>query len=127
MVFSIEEKVQGILELRMPLQEHEKPKVLLGNFVEAIADEVEIEILQLGSFSLKREDLQHFIEPYTCFYIQNELRVRERRIDLDIDPPPDLAIESDYTHSSTNKLAIYASLSISELWRYTRKVYKFII
>lgn len=112
---------EGALEFRMLLPEHEEPKILLGSFLEAIADELEIEVRQLGSLSLKREDLQRFIEPDTCFYIQNELRVRGRRIDLDVDPPPDLAIESDYTHSSMNKQSIYASLGVPELWRYTQQ------
>ncbi|WP_204103675.1 MULTISPECIES: Uma2 family endonuclease [Spirulina sp. CCY15215] len=112
---------EEVLEFRMPLQEHEKPKILLGSFIEGIADELEIEVMQLGSWSLKREDLRSFIEPDTCFYIQNESRVRGRTINLDRDPPPDLAIESDYTHSSINKQSIYAALGIPELWRYSQR------
>ncbi len=37
------------------------------------------------------------------------------------DPPPDLAIESDYTNSSVNKDSIYAALGVPELWRYRRE------
>ncbi|MEQ8962382.1 MAG: Uma2 family endonuclease [Coleofasciculus sp. C2-GNP5-27] len=112
---------QGVLEIRMPLEEHEVPKGMLESFIEAIADELEIEIKKVGALSLKREDLIRFIEPYTCFYIQNESQVRGRRINLEIDPPPDLAIESDYTRSSINKQSIYAALGVPELWRYTRQ------
>ncbi len=112
---------EGVLEFRMPLQEHEQSKILLGSFIEGIADELEVEVMHLGSLSLKREDLQRFIEPDTCFYIQNESRVRGRRIDLAVDPPPDLAIESDNTHSSIDKLSLYAALGVPELWRYTRQ------
>jgi Uma2 family endonuclease len=112
---------EGILEFRMPLQEHEQPIILLGSFIEGIADELEIEVMHLGSLSLKREDLQRFIEPDTCFYIQNESRVRGRRIDLAVDPPPDLAIESDNTHSSIDKQSLYAALGVPELWRYVRQ------
>ncbi|MGK7927101.1 MAG: Uma2 family endonuclease [Spirulina sp.] len=61
------------------------------------------------------------MEPDGCFYIQNESRVRGRRIDLAVDPPPDLAIESDNTHSSIDKLSLYAALGVPELWRYTRQ------
>jgi Uma2 family endonuclease len=112
---------QGVLEIRMPLEDHEEPKRLLEDFVTAIVDELGIELRSLGALSLKREDLTRFIEPDTCFYIQNESRVRGRRINLEIDPPPDLAIESDYTSSSVDKQSIYAALGVPELWRYTRQ------
>jgi Uma2 family endonuclease len=110
---------EGVLEVRMPLQQHEQPKVMLANFVEAIADELEIEILELGSLLLERGDLSRAVEPDTCFYITNESVVRGKIINLQIDPPPDLAIESDYTSSSLNKYSIYASLGVPELWRYS--------
>ncbi|MBE9115684.1 Uma2 family endonuclease [Lusitaniella coriacea LEGE 07157] len=113
---------RGILEIRMPLLEHEIPKGLLESFVEAIADELEIEVMKAGSLTLEREDLTHAVEPDSCFYIQNEPRVRGRKaIILPNDPPPDLAIESDYTNSSINKQALYSALGVPELWRYTKK------
>lgn len=112
---------QGILEIRMPLQEHEVPKGLLESFVEAIADELEIEVMKLGSLTLEQEELRRAIEPDSCFYIQNEALVRSKNIDLKNDPPPDLAIESDYTNSSLNKFNIYASLGVPELWRYRKQ------
>lgn len=108
-----------ILEFRMPLFKHEVPKRLLESFVEAIADEIDIEVLKAGSLLLEREDLTRAIEPDGCFYIQNESRVRSNdNIDLPEDPPLDLAIESDYTSSSLNKFNIYASIGVPELWRY---------
>lgn len=109
---------RGVLEIRMPLDQHEEPKRLLESFVEAIVDELDIEIRSLGALTLKREDLSRFIEPDSCFYIQNEAVVRGKNINLPADPPPDLAIESDFTSSSLNKFTIYASLGVPELWRY---------
>jgi Uma2 family endonuclease len=112
---------QGMLEIMVPYQEHEVPKVLIADFVTALADELEIEVMQLGSLTLEREDLTRAAEPDTCFYIQNESLVRSKNIDLSNDPPPDLVIESDYTSSSLNKFTIYASLGVPELWRYRRQ------
>src|ERR671933_888233 len=113
---------QGILEIRVPYEQHEEPKILISSFVEALADELEIEIRQLGSLTLEREDLTRAVEPDTCFYIQNESRVRGlEEIKLPDNPPPDLAVESDYTSSSLNKFTIYASLGVPELWRYRNK------
>ncbi|MEZ2227814.1 MAG: Uma2 family endonuclease [Microcoleus sp.] len=112
---------RGVLEIRMPLEEHEEPKRLIESFVEAIVDELEIELRSLGSLTIEREDLTRAVEPDSCFYIQNEYLVRGRNINLPNDPPPDLAIESDYTNSSVNKDAIYADLGVPELWRYRRQ------
>lgn len=112
---------QGILEIRMPLTEHEEPKILIACFVTTLADELEIEIRQLGALLLEREDLNRAVEPDTCFYIQNESTVRGKNIDLQTDPPPDLVLESDYTSSSLNKFTLYASLGVPELWRYHGK------
>ena len=112
---------QGILEIMVPYEQHEEPKILIAEFVTAIADDLEIEIRQLGSLTLEREDLTRAVEPDTCFYIQNESQVRGKEIKLPNVPPPDLVVESDYTHSSLNKFNIYASLGVPELWRYRKK------
>ncbi|MEG3988023.1 Uma2 family endonuclease [Microcoleus sp. S28C3] len=112
---------EGVLEIRMPLEEHEEPKRLIESFVEAIVDELEIELRSLGSLTLEREDLTRAVEPDSCFYIQNESLVRGRNINLPNDPPPDLAIESDYTNSSVNKFTIYAAIGVPEIWRYRRE------
>lgn len=112
---------RGVLEIRMPYLEHEVPKGLIESFIEATADELEIEVMKAGSLTLEREDLTRAVEPDACFYIQNESLVRGRNINLPNDPPPDLVIESDYTNSSVNKLTIYASLGVPEIWRYQRQ------
>ncbi|TAF06369.1 MAG: Uma2 family endonuclease [Oscillatoriales cyanobacterium] len=113
---------RGVLEIRMPLLEHEVPKGLIESLIEATADELEIEVMKAGSLTLEREDLTRAVEPDSCFYIQNEASVRGKRdIKLPEDLPPDLVIESDYTNSSVNKDAIYAALGVPELWRYRRQ------
>jgi hypothetical protein len=40
-----------------------------------------------------------------------------RRLDLRRDPPPDLSIEVDVTHSSMDRLSIYAALGVPEVWQ----------
>jgi Uma2 family endonuclease len=113
---------EGVLEIRKPHLEHEVPKGLIESFIEATADELEIEVMKAGSLTLEREDLTRAVEPDTCFYIQNEASVRGKRyINLPEDLPPDLAIESDYTNSSVNKFTIYAAIGVPEIWRYRRE------
>ncbi|XZN91976.1 MAG: Uma2 family endonuclease [Microcoleus sp.] len=109
---------EGVLEIRMPLTEHEEPVGMIEHFVGVIVDEMEIEMRQIGALTLEREDLTRAIEPDTCFYIQNESVVRGKSINLPADPPPDLVVESDYTSSSLNKFSIYAALGVPEIWRY---------
>ncbi|HAZ45685.1 MAG TPA: hypothetical protein DCZ55_14815 [Cyanobacteria bacterium UBA11371] len=121
---------RGVLEIRMPVLEHEVPKGLIEDFITAIADELEIELLKAGALTLEREDLTRAVEPDSCFYIQNESTVRGlEEINLPNNPPPDLVVESDNTNSSLNKLPIYASIGVAEIWRYrkqTLQVYRLV-
>ncbi|HCF25885.1 MAG TPA: hypothetical protein DEV81_01380 [Cyanobacteria bacterium UBA11049] len=116
----------GILEIMTPLLEHENPKIQFDRFIFALAEELEIEIKSAGSTTLKRQVTNRAIEPDNCYYIQNEAPLRGRqKLDLETDPPPDLAIEIDITSSSVNKFGIYSALRISELWRYDGRNLKF--
>lgn len=116
----------GTLEIMTPLFEHENPKSNFSNFIVALAEEIGIEIRSAGSTTLKRKISRRGIEPDTCYYIQNELAIRgNKTLDLETDPPPDLAIEIDITSSSINKFNIYAALGVTELWRYDGQNLKF--
>ncbi len=110
---------RGKLEIMTPLPEHEVNKVYLSNFVEILLEELDIEFCPLGSTTFKNQLMLKGIEPDSCFYIQNEALVRgKNRLDLTVDPPPDLALEVDITNRSHPE--IYQSLGVPELWRYER-------
>ena len=110
---------RGLLEIMTPLAPHERNSRLIGRLVEALTEELNIEICSFGSLTCKREDLARGLEPDECYYIQNKPVIRSlEQIDLNQDPPPDLAIEIDITSSSINRLALYASLGVPEVWRY---------
>lgn len=116
----------GTLEIMTPLFEHENPKGNFSNFIVALAEELDIELRSAGSTTLKRKIIKKGIEPDTCYYIQNEPAIRGKEtLNLEIDPPPDLAIEIDITSSSVNKFNIYAALGVPELWRYDGDVLRF--
>ncbi|MGD2181690.1 Uma2 family endonuclease [Lusitaniella coriacea] len=109
----------SILEIVTPLPEHETRKVLITNFVEALLEEMEIEFWSLGSTTFKNAKMYQGIEPDNCFYIKHEAAVRgKNRLDLTIDPPPDLALEIDVT--SRTHPNIYEALGVPELWRFER-------
>lgn len=106
----------GTLEIMTPLFEHENPKSNFANFIVALAEELAIEVKSAGSTTLKRKIVNRRIEPDNCYYIQNEPAVKGRQeLDLESDPPPDLAIEIDITSSSVDKLGIYSALGVPEL------------
>ena len=116
----------GTLEIMTPLFEHENRKSNFGNFILALAEELNIEIKSAGSTTLKRRIANRGIEPDNCYYIQNEVVVRSNQtLDLATEPTPDLAIEIDITSSSVNKFGIYAALGVNELWRYNGQDLKF--
>ena len=109
-----------------PLFEHENPKIQFDRLIFSLAEELDIEIRSAGSTTLKRKSLTKGIEPDSCYYIQNEAAMRGREtLNLEIDPPPDLAVKIDITSSSVNKFNIYAALGVAELWRYDGAVLKF--
>ncbi len=102
-----------------PSPEREAFSRRIALLVEFLAAELGIDVYDLGSTTFKREDLERGFEPDSCFYIENEERVRGKdRIDLAVDPPPDLVIEIDITSPSFSKLPIYAQIGVPEVWRY---------
>lgn len=108
---------KGILEIMTPLPEHEDDKVMIGDLVKVILEELDLEFRSLGSTTFKNKEMLQAVEADDCFYIQNEAAIRgKKRIDLTIDPPPDLAIEIDIT--SRTKFNNYEALGVPELWRY---------
>ena len=110
----------GRLEIMVPLPEHEKAKEIIGDMVKILLEAGQIAFESLGSTTLKNERMSQAVEPDTCFYIQNQAAViGKNRLDMSVDPPPDLAIEIDLT--SRTQLDNYQILGVPELWRYARR------
>jgi Uma2 family endonuclease len=113
---------RGVLEIMVLSTEHERLNRTIALLIEMVAAEIGIDVDNVGSNTLKREDLARGFEPDTCFYIQNAERVSGKaRIDLMVDPPPDLVVAIDITHPSLDKLPIYAAVGVPEVWRYDGK------
>ncbi len=107
----------GILEIRMPLPEHEVDKELIGDLVKILLEELEIDCECFGSTTFKKQETNIGLEPDQCFYIKNHQQMRgKRRLNLAVDPPPDLAIEIDVT--SKTQIEAYIRLGVPELWVY---------
>ena len=110
---------RGVLEIMSPSPEHVRANRRMAQLVLAVCEVWELDAEDFGSTTYKREDVERGFEPDSCFYIENEPLVRDKdRLDLDVDPPPDLVIEIDVTSFSMNKLPLYASIDVPEVWRY---------
>ena len=110
---------EGRLQVMSPSAEHEDYKESVLCIARALSEEFDIPLETRGSTTWKRRALRKGVEPDTCFYIANARRVIGRRkMNLDVDPPPDIAVEIDVTNESLSKFPIYARLGVPEIWRY---------
>ena len=109
----------GDLELMSPGGLHDRYKNRFGRLIEDLTSVLDIPVDGCGSTTLRRGDVKKGLEPDEAFYIQNEARVRGKfEMDLEVDPPPDLAIEIDITSSSVDREGIYAAIGVPEIWRF---------
>ena len=110
---------RGRIEIMSPLPKREKASQLLSSMVFVLAEEKDIPISSYGSTTFRRRGADRGLEPDKCFYVQNVDRVDQTEtLVLDVVPPPDLAIEIDVTHRAIDRLPIYATLGVPELWRH---------
>jgi Uma2 family endonuclease len=110
---------QGLLEIMTPSMPHEIAGSLLGRMIERYTEIRDIEIRTVASTTFRRRDLKRGFEADESYYIQHAADIRGlREIDLSIHPPPDLVIEIELTRSSIDKLTLFASMGIPEVWRY---------
>ncbi len=114
------------IRLMSPLPSHGKRINLLSDLVKIILRRQGKDWECFDPITLKIPG-EAGVEPDTCFYIDNRQAILgKERIDLTVDPPPDLAIEVDFT--SLTDVEAYQLLKIPELWVYRReelKIYLF--
>lgn len=114
---------KGVLEIMAPLEAHDNPKEVMGDFIKILVDEGDFAgIKSMGSTTLNDPQLRIGAEPDQGYYIANEPQVRGKTVDLQTDPPPDLVLEIDITHTDINKNALYAEMGVPEFWRYNGRI-----
>jgi Uma2 family endonuclease len=113
---------RGEMEVMSPTFRHENHKKLMGLFIYELTTELEIDVVNGGSTTFRREDLARGLEPDECYWIEHEAVVRGRDdIDPETDPPPDLALEIEISRSALDRMSIYAALGVPEVWRWDGK------
>jgi Uma2 family endonuclease len=113
---------RGRLEIMVVSYRHANIEHVIDTLVELLAGELEIDIEGAASTTFQREDLAQGFEPDCSFYIRHAASIRgKEKIDLHVDPPPELVVEIDITSSSLNKFPIFAGLGVREVWRYHKQ------
>jgi Uma2 family endonuclease len=110
---------RGTLEFMSTSPRHERYKQWLGRFLETIAEELNKAIMPGGSTTFQREDLDRGFEPDNCYWIANEMAVREKLTwEPEIDPPPDVMLEIEVSRTAVKRMALFAAFRVPEVWTY---------
>ncbi|NEP18593.1 MAG: Uma2 family endonuclease [Leptolyngbya sp. SIO4C1] len=113
------------IRLMAPMPGHGKRSKTLSDLVTALLRFKNLDWEGFDPITLKQLK-QKGLEPDTCFYIANRQAILgKERIDLAVDPPPDLAIEVDLT--SFTSPDDYQKIGVPELWIYRQalRIYVF--
>jgi Uma2 family endonuclease len=120
---------QKTMEIIVPNLFHEYWNRLIEFFIFVLAEELSLDILPLGSVTLKRQDLQIGIVPDSCYYVYHEGYRKKTfpsspnpNFDLQENIVPNLVVEIDLDDSSLDKFPIYSALGVAELWRYNQGI-----
>lgn len=117
---------EGCLEIMVTNSPHEFFKKILAKLVEATIFERNMPVRSGGAMTFQRDDLEKGFEPDECWWIAKEKLVRRTtQFDFYKDPPPDLAIEVEMTHSLAGRIRIYAALGVTEVWRFNGRLLRF--
>ncbi len=114
----------GVLEITVPLEDHEFSRCLIECFIRTLIEVMGMRMKTMGSTTMNYPHLKKGAEPDNAYYIQNQSLVKGRNVDFSQDPPPDLVVEVDITHTDIAKNQFYASIGVPEFWRFNGKVWR---
>lgn len=98
---------------------HERLKALFAPLLAVLTEELNLNLVGLGSTTFRLAEAARGLEPDDCYDIPQAERIVGRdTLDLTTDPPPDLVVEVDISPPSLDKFPIYASLRVPEIWRH---------
>jgi Uma2 family endonuclease len=112
----------GTLEITVPLEIHEFSRCLIERFVITLIELMGLRVKTMGSTTMNYPGRKKGAEPDNAYYIQNQPLVKGRKVDFSQDPPPDLVVEVDITHTDIDKDRFYANLGVPEFWRFDGKI-----
>ncbi len=110
----------GSLTFKTRSRLHEWLVNRLGDLVKMVATGCGITWETAGETTFRRRDRETGLEGDTTFYFgANAEHMRgPKNVDLTTDPPPDLAIEVEVSHSAIEALEAWGRLGVPEVWRF---------
>jgi Uma2 family endonuclease len=102
---------EGTVEILMPGRDHEFFKTIIGMFIELFCLEKQIEFEPTGSMTQKKEG-RASAEPDESYCFGS------------FKPTPDLSIEVIFTSGNIQRLDLYQSLEVPEVWFWEDGVFK---
>ncbi len=113
--------------LMAPLPEHGNQADILSDLVKTLLRKTGQDWQGYGVITLRKGGVSG-VEPDACFYIENwQAVLGKRRLNLDSDPPPDLALETDLTPFT--RIEDYVPFAVPEVWIYKDgrlEIYRFV-
>jgi Uma2 family endonuclease len=110
----------GQMLLMSPLPEHGKDASFIADLAKVLLDSQGIDYDSFTPITMTLPESSG-IEPDYCFYIESLAPVRgKKRIDWQVDPPPDLVLEVDVTHYSD--INDYLPFRVPEVWMFKRNL-----
>ncbi|MFO0951327.1 MAG: Uma2 family endonuclease [Isosphaeraceae bacterium] len=110
--------LDGRLTLLSPSYRHDLFAEALADLVKAVAGELGIVWHQAGHATFRHQEAGGVEGDKTFYFGPHADRMAgQTEIDLTTQPPPDLAVEVEVTHSADDAVAVWGRLGVTEVWR----------
>jgi Uma2 family endonuclease len=114
----------GDLEIMTLSLAHENAGEWIGRLIVFLTFELKYPLFSGGSTTFKASLRKKGLEPDKSYWIRNADVMRGKTGWHETDPPPDIVVEVDISHSSLNRLGIYAGLKVPEIWHFNGATFK---
>jgi Uma2 family endonuclease len=110
----------GRLTLLTESRKHGWYAECLGDLVKELARGLKLVIEHAGSATFRRRAKKGGVEGDKTYYFgEHAVRMKgPQDIDLNVQPPPDLAIEVEVPHSADDAVITWGRLGVAEVWRF---------
>lgn len=109
---------RGRMEIMTVGRKHEIIKMAISRLLEVYACEMRVGIEGVGNVTCRRAGMDQGLDPDECYYVTSIYKGTPDVLDLDNNPPPDLAVEVEVSNKLGARASIYAQLGVPELWRF---------
>jgi Uma2 family endonuclease len=110
----------GKLTIMVTSRKHDWYAERLGQMIVALASALRIPWEDAGQATFRRKGMSAGLEGDKTYYLAEHAKLMKgsRNLDLDVQPPPDLAIEVEVSHPADSALAAWGRLGVPEVWRF---------